>query len=84
MGNPNGDRVDLVYFLSASTEYGTRRREARVFLTEAEAEAWLPFAPSVELWHDAFPVYGSQAYQDSGAEQEEIELEMREEQESYW
>ncbi len=74
MDNPQGAMVAEVFHLCAVTERGDRRAWGS-FPTYEAAQAAIPSAPSVVLWFEDSPVYGSEAYQLSGAEAEFAEYE---------
>ena len=67
--NPQGAIVREVFHLSATTARGDRKAFGAFDSFEA-AEAAIPFAPMVEAWGEDYPVYGSEAYQDSDTEAE--------------
>lgn len=66
--NPQGADVEEVFHLEAVNNYGERRTWG-AFRTFAKADAAIALAPPVHSWEEGNPVYGSQAYQDSGEEQ---------------
>jgi hypothetical protein len=72
MDHPRGEIVGEVYYLRATSPRGDRRAFGNSFRSYEAAEAYLPLAPSVELWAEVEPEYGSLAYQDYG---QELELE---------
>lgn len=65
--NPRGEIIGERFYLIATAQNGERRRWGW-FETEAAAEGWLAFAPSVEDWDDTYPEYGSPAYEDAEPE----------------
>jgi hypothetical protein len=75
LDHPNGEIIGEVFYLVATNSRGDRRSFGR-FDFEAEAEAAIPFAPSVCEWQQDRPEYGSVAYQQYG-QADEIESERR-------
>lgn len=63
MDNPRGETIGERFYVRAETDLGFRRVWGGYYDTPEEAIAmFVQFAPSVELWEEVTPCYGSEAY----------------------